>query len=107
MCLSVCFGDRSNVGHLGTSALNDPRRDIGPVPKTNLLPGSRSKPGRLAYVGKASRLTSSVLLGSILQPAPLWPVRSMKEALPFPDGTDFGRGSCEVGGEKPNKTPEP
>ena len=34
--------------------------DLSPkkFPKTNLLPRSRSKPGRLAYVGKASRLTS-------------------------------------------------
>ena len=33
-----------------------------PMNLRNLLPESRSKPGRLAYVGKASRLTSLVRL---------------------------------------------
>jgi hypothetical protein len=46
------LGTGSNIGYLDLSVLNGRMCDIG-----------RSKPGRLAYVGKASRLTSFVVWG--------------------------------------------
>jgi hypothetical protein len=53
-CRAPCPGATAEVivcpGHLDLSALNDRMCDIG-----------QSKPGRLAYVGKASRLTSFVV----------------------------------------------
>jgi hypothetical protein len=55
-CRAPCPGATAEVivypGHLDLSALNDRMCDIG-----------QSKPGRLAYVGKASRLTSFVVWG--------------------------------------------
>jgi hypothetical protein len=48
------FGDRSNVGTSGSIALLNARYENCPQND-----GSQSKPGRLACVGKASRLTSS------------------------------------------------